>query len=157
MISEGSAEEKTFRIGELAKIAGITVRTIRYYEELGLLRDQERHESEHRRYSERDLIYIKRIQQLKSYGLTLSEIIEIFQLSKQDPTGEKRRAKLIQRYKQKLQEALEKRNRIEDYINEISWHIDQLERVKNFQACPGEECLTCRYREICRFAQREVT
>ena len=80
MITKESKNEKLLRIGELAEIAGITVRTIRYYEELGLLRDQDRSESQHRRYTERDLIYIKRIQQLKSYGLTLNEIIEIFEL-----------------------------------------------------------------------------
>ena len=150
---EREQKDRSFRIGELSKIAGITVRTIRYYEELGLLRDQKRTESKHRRYSERDLVYIKRIQQLKSYGLTLNEIIEIFELSKTDTTGEKRRAKLILRYKQKLAEALEKKGKIEEYIQEISWHIDQLERVKNFQACPGEECRTCKYKQICRFAE----
>lgn len=150
---EREQKDKSFRIGELSKIAGITVRTIRYYEELGLLRDQKRTESKHRRYSERDLVYIKRIQQLKSYGLTLNEIIEIFELSKTDTTGEKRRSRLILRYKQKLLEALERKSKVEEYIQEISWHIDQLERVKNFQACPGEECRTCKYKEICRFAE----
>lgn len=153
MITKESKNEKLLRIGELAEIAGITVRTIRYYEELGLLRDQDRSESQHRRYTERDLIYIKRIQQLKSYGLTLNEIIEIFELSKIDPTGEKRRQKLLLRYREKLQEAEEKKRKIEYYIDEISWHIDQLERVGNFQACPGAECKTCRYQGVCRFAQ----
>ena len=57
--------EKQYRIGEIAEKAGVTARTIRYYEELGLLATPARRESEHRRYAEKDLIYLRRIQQLK--------------------------------------------------------------------------------------------
>ncbi|RKX79407.1 MAG: MerR family transcriptional regulator [Spirochaetes bacterium] len=146
-------EEQVYRIGELSNLAGVTVRTIRYYEELGLLDSLERRESGHRRYTEHDLLHLKRIIQLKSYGLSLSEISEIIELSREDPTGEKRRQKLLERYREKLSEAKERRARLDAYIHELEWHIDQLENVENFLACPGEECKKCKYVEICRFAQ----
>ena len=44
--------------------------------------------TEHRRYSERNAVRIKRIQQLKDYGLTLAEIRELFELAKNDRTGD---------------------------------------------------------------------
>ncbi|MDP3177748.1 MAG: MerR family transcriptional regulator, partial [Spirochaetaceae bacterium] len=59
-----AAEERTYRIGELAALFGVTGRTIRYYEELGLLDASEREGGEHRRYDERNAVYLKRIQQL---------------------------------------------------------------------------------------------
>jgi DNA-binding transcriptional MerR regulator len=143
--------EKKYRIGELAGMAGVTVRTIRYYEELGILESQERGESEHRRYTGRDLLHLQRVQQLKSYDLTLNEIREIFDLSMEDPTGEKSRLKLLSRYKQKHEEALSRKKNLEKYISELEWHVDQLESVGDFQSCPGEECRGCDYTEICKF------
>jgi len=140
-----------YRIGELAQKAGVTARTIRYYEELGILSAPRRPQAQHRRYSEKDLLHLRRVQQLKEYGLTLGEIREIFDLSRQDPSGEKSRLRLLTRYREKWRQAVRRRERIEAYIDDLEWHIDQLERVGNFQACPGEECRSCRYTGICKF------
>jgi DNA-binding transcriptional MerR regulator len=140
-----------YRIGELAQKAGVTTRTIRYYEELGILSTPRRPQARHRRYSQKDLLHLQRVQQLKSFGLTLGEIREIFDLSRQDPSGEKSRLRLLTRYREKWREAVRRKERIEAYIGDLEWHIDQLERVGNFQACPGEECRSCRYTGICKF------
>jgi DNA-binding transcriptional MerR regulator len=146
-----TAEVQTCRIGELAQRAGVTVRTIRYYEELGILECSDGRGSRHRRYSERDLVRLRRVQQLKGYGLSLGEIREIFELSREDPTGEKSRLRLLSRYREKQRQAEERKRRLEAYIAELEWHIDQLEKVGNFQACPGEECRSCRYTLLCKF------
>ena len=140
-----------YRIGELAQRAGVTARTIRYYEELGILSAPRRPQARHRRYSQKDLLHLQRVQQLKGYGLTLGEIREIFDLSRQDPSGEKSRLRLLTRYREKWREAMARKERIEAYIGDLEWHIDQLQRVGNFQACPGEECRSCRYTAICKF------
>jgi len=140
-----------YRIGELARKAGVTARTIRYYEELGILAAPRRPQARHRRYSEKDLLHLHRVQQLKSFGLALGEIREIFDLSRQDPSGEKSRLRLLTRYREKWREAQKRKEKIEEYIGDLEWHIDQLERVGDFQACPGEECRNCRYTEICKF------
>ena len=140
-----------YRIGELAQKAGVTARTIRYYEELGILAVPRRPQARHRRYSEKDLLHLQRVHQLKSFGLALGEIREIFDLSRQDPSGEKSRLRLLTRYREKWREAMKRKERIEAYIGDLEWHVDQLERVGNFQACPGEECRNCRYTGICKF------
>jgi MerR family copper efflux transcriptional regulator len=158
MLSPAAGETRTtkkrrslYRIGELARRAGVTARTIRYYEELGILAAPRRPQARHRRYSENDLLHLQRVQQLKSFGLTLGEIREIFDLSRQDPSGEKSRLRLLTRYREKWREAMDRKGKIEEYIGDLEWHIDQLERVGNFQACPGEECRNCRYTGICKF------
>ncbi len=140
-----------YRIGELAQQAGVTTRTIRYYEELGILAQPRRPQARHRRYTEKDLLHLQRVQQLKGYGLTLGEIKEIFDLSREDPSGEKSRLRLLSRYREKRREAMERKERIEAYLDDLEWHIDQLERVGDFQACPGPECKSCPYTAICKF------
>ena len=148
--------EKQLRIGEFARLAGVTVRTVRYYEELGLLGPGDRRGSEHRRYTERDLLYLRRIHQLKSYDLTLGEIREVTELAESDPSGEKRRVRLLARYREKLREAQARRARLDQYLQELEWHVAQLEEVGSFQDCPGKECARCRYTGICNFARHSA-
>jgi MerR family copper efflux transcriptional regulator len=138
-----------YRIGELARRAGVTVRTIRYYEELGILEPPTR-QSRHRRYTDGDLVHLQRVQQLKGYGLALGEIREIFMLSREDPSGEKSRLRLLARYREKWREAADRRIKLDQYLQELRWHIEQLEGVDDFQACPGEECRHCRYAGLCK-------
>ena len=67
------------RIGDLAKRAGTTPRTIRYYEELGLLpAAPERHAGSHRTYSEGDVERLEQLLRLKDLlGLTLDELRDV--------------------------------------------------------------------------------
>ena len=58
--------EKTYKIGQLAELTGLTQRTIRYYDELGLLKTSSRTQGGQRIYSDSDLLYIKRIMELKA-------------------------------------------------------------------------------------------
>ncbi len=68
--------EATIRIGDLAARAGVSCRTLRYYEELGLLVPSfERGEGGTRRYSEQDLGRLLRIKELQELmGFDLDEI-----------------------------------------------------------------------------------
>lgn len=141
-----------YRIGDLAREADVTVRTIRYYEELELIEAPQRQERGQRRYTDKDLIYLKRIIELKSYGLTLVEIKEIIDLGKSDPSGEKRRTMLLKHYREKASDAITRREKLESYIDDLQWHIEQLESVNDFQGCPGPACADCKYLEKCRFA-----
>jgi len=63
------------RIGELARAAGVTPRTVRYYEEIGLLAAGERAAGEHREYTEADVERLREIGRLKHMlGLSLDEL-----------------------------------------------------------------------------------
>src|SRR5690242_21693279 len=64
------------RIGEFAKATGTTPRTVRYYEEIGLLAASgERSAGEHREYTEADVERLRELLRLKHMlGLTLEEL-----------------------------------------------------------------------------------
>jgi MerR family transcriptional regulator, repressor of the yfmOP operon len=65
----------TLRIGEVAERSGVTARTIRYYEELGLLPQAEREEGKHRVYSEVDVERLREVTRLRDLlGLSLDEL-----------------------------------------------------------------------------------
>lgn len=64
----------TLRIGELAEATGLTVRTLRHYEAVGLLQPVERSESGYRRYRAEDAERLYTIVALRRLGLTLAQI-----------------------------------------------------------------------------------
>ena len=66
-----------YRIGELAAKVGLTERTIRYYEELGLLESVKRLDGGVRVYTDADVRRLKYIGKLKMLGLTLQEMLEL--------------------------------------------------------------------------------
>jgi MerR family transcriptional regulator, repressor of the yfmOP operon len=72
-------EENAYRIGEVAERVGVTTRTIRYYEELGLLGcDTGRPKGAHRLYSDADVSRLQELIRLRDLlGLSLEELIEL--------------------------------------------------------------------------------
>ena len=72
-----SNEAKYYQIGELANLLELSPRTIRYYEEIGLLNSIKRIEGGKRIYTDKDFQRLKFISRLKHLGLTLSEMLEL--------------------------------------------------------------------------------
>ncbi|MDR3275915.1 MAG: MerR family transcriptional regulator [Treponema sp.] len=146
------AQERSYRIGELAARAGVTPRTVRYYEGLGLLKTQPRSGGGQRCYSGKDLVYLRRILQLKHYGLQLDEIGKIIKMAGEDATGQKRRLELLQQYRALVSANLQRIKDIEALNRELEWHMQQLEKAGGaFQDCPGPACTTCEFAPRCEF------
>ncbi|WP_409343613.1 MerR family transcriptional regulator [Paenibacillus sp. MBLB4367] len=66
--------KRLWKVGELAKLTGLTVRTLRFYDQIGLFSPSGQTESGHRLYSEWDLSRLHQILSLKELGLSLEEI-----------------------------------------------------------------------------------
>lgn len=69
---------RTYSISELAREFGVTTRTIRFYEEKGLIHP--RREGQKRLYSSADRVRIKLILRGKRIGMTLKESVEVIDL-----------------------------------------------------------------------------
>jgi DNA-binding transcriptional MerR regulator len=113
---------RTLRIGEVAELTGVTPRTIRYYEEIGLLGGEaERVQGKHRVYTEGDVERLREIVRLKELlGLSLEQLSQLLE-------AESARAHLRREYQQT--EAPDERLRILVALQE---HIgNQLELVRS--------------------------
>jgi DNA-binding transcriptional MerR regulator len=71
------SDPQKVQIGELAKSLDITTRTIRYYEEIGLMGKTDRLGGSTRVYTNDDVLRLKFILKLKTMGITLKEIQEL--------------------------------------------------------------------------------
>ena len=76
-----------FTIEQVAARTGLTKRTLRYYEEVGLLPPTDRTEGNYRRYSEADIQRLERIKNLRNLlGFSLGDIREL--LNAEDERGQ---------------------------------------------------------------------
>jgi DNA-binding transcriptional MerR regulator len=66
--------DMSYTVGELAKRAGLTVRALHHYEELGLLQAGTRSDAGYRRYGEADVLRLHRVLALRDAGLPLKAI-----------------------------------------------------------------------------------
>ena len=112
-------------IGQLAKIAGVGVETVRFYERKGLLAEPNRRPSGYRQYGEEVVNRLRFIKRAKELGFTLNEIKELLSL-RLDPTTTCAAVK----------------ERAEEKIDDIEAKIRTLRRMKNAlvkvtKACSG--------------------
>ena len=68
-------------IGDLAKIVGVSVATIRYYEQEGLIEKPARSDANYRRYGSETVTRLGFIRQCRSLGISLTEIRRLLKLT----------------------------------------------------------------------------
>ena len=103
------------RISEVAKLTGITVRTLHYYDEIGLLKPSEITEAGYRLYSREDLEILQQILFFRELDFPLSQIKEIVN----NPNYDKEEA--LKKQKELL---IQQRQRIEGLIKLIEKRIE---------------------------------
>ena len=101
-------QERNYTISELAREFGITTRTIRFYEEKGLISPQR--EGQKRIYSPADRVRIKLILRGKRIGMTLQECVEFIDMYDPEHNNREQLHSLIANVKQR-REGLLKQNR----------------------------------------------
>lgn len=69
--------DRRWSIGELARASGVTVRTLHYYDQIGLVSPGERTGAGHRRYVEADIRRLYRVRALSGLGLSLEEVATV--------------------------------------------------------------------------------
>jgi DNA-binding transcriptional MerR regulator len=112
--------ERFFRIGEAAERTGLTQRTIRYYEELGLLAPPVRTQGDFRLFSESDITRLNEISRLKQLlGFTLAEIKKIVD-------GEEVLVKLRSQYRA-TEDAAERLALLDDALRLTDAQLDLIE------------------------------
>lgn len=143
---------KGLTIGKVAKVAGVNVETIRYYERLGILPQPKRRESiwghGYRQYSSEAVNQLLFIRQAKEIGFTLKEIQELLSLridkkSNCDAVRKRAEAKLVE-----VNERLASLRRIKKAIEKL---IKACRMRRPTDGCPILEALSFN-----KFKNREV-
>jgi DNA-binding transcriptional MerR regulator len=117
------SEERRLRIGDLAKLTSTTPRTIRYYEEIGLLAsDEPREPGAHRTYGEEDLERLQELLRLRELlGVSLEELGEL-------AAAETARASLRREWQEGIEDPVRQRQVLEQSLGHIE---NQLKLVRH--------------------------
>jgi len=114
------------RIGEVAKLAGTTPRTIRYYEEIGLLPvPDDRQPGAHRTYAESDVERLTELLRLKDLlGLSLEELKELVE-------AEGARAELRREWRGGVEDPVRRREILDQSLTYIARQLELVRRRRD--------------------------
>ena len=115
-----------YRIGELASRVGLTERTIRYYEELGLLESVKRLDGGVRVYTDDDVRRLRYIRKLKTMGLSLQEMLELesmYQRHRSNRTVLPRLLELLDAHLETITEKVGELHTLGDEIRSYREHV----------------------------------
>jgi DNA-binding transcriptional MerR regulator len=116
-----------FTISELAREFGVTTRTIRFYEDEGLL--SPRREGTNRIFSPRDRVRLKLALRGKRLGFSLAEIRELFELYDISRDEHKQLEEFLARLERRRAHLEQQREDIEVMLREIDFFANQCRRL----------------------------
>ena len=139
-------QERSYRIGEVAERVGVTTRTIRYYEELGLLGTAAaRTKGAHRLYTEADIARLEELIRLRDLlGLSLEELVALAEAEEAraalrdqwaESASDRERARIVKEAIPLVEHQLElvrgRQQRLAEFADELS---EKLRRLYDRQA-----------------------
>jgi DNA-binding transcriptional MerR regulator len=83
--AEGADPAPTWRIGQLAAATGVSVRSLRHYDRIGLLVPSGRNPAGHRRYTDTDVRRLHQLVALRGFGLSLRQVGQLLDGTGLDP------------------------------------------------------------------------
>ena len=118
-------------IGQAAKISGLTVKTVRYYDNIGLVKAYQNSENQYRVYSKDDIATLQFIGRARRFGFSIEECRELLSLY-QDKNRPSREVKEL---------TLEKLAKIDNKLDELRNLRNQLYHLS--KSCSGDDRPDC--------------
>ena len=140
-----ATQESSYRIGEVAERVGVTTRTIRYYEQLGLLGPEPgRSKGAHRLYGEADIVRLTELVRLRDLlGLSLEELTTLADTGQAravlrdqwaETTSDEERARIVEAATPLVERQLElvrgRIEKLEEFAGELEQKLDRLRAEK---------------------------
>jgi MerR family transcriptional regulator, thiopeptide resistance regulator len=122
-------ESITFQVGDLSKRTGLSIRTLHYYDEIGLLSPSHRTESGYRVYDKQDIIRLQQIVTLKQIGFSLEDVRSCLD------NGERAFAEMVRLHIAKVRNQIELSQQLLDRLETVEQTATKLDPV------PVEEVL----------------
>ena len=138
------ARQKLYKIGQVSKKARVTLRTIRYYEELGLIEPFVRTKGGFRLYTEESIERLRFIQDLKLLDFPLSKIKEMFKIRQMAQSGDEASHRVMRLLQNQQREAMKKKGQYEKMLQEIQATMELVRGCYGCETRPSHEaCRSC--------------
>jgi DNA-binding transcriptional MerR regulator len=118
----------TYAIGEISSLVNLSRRTIRYYEEIGLLQSVRRFEHGKRVFTDDDIRRLKFINRLKVLGLSLSEMVDLEKIYRKQQNNREILPKLLVLLEERAAQIDERIAQLDALKKEIREYQEHLRR-----------------------------
>jgi len=143
-VSGVETQERSYRIGEVAERVGVTTRTIRYYEEFGLLGTAGRAKGAHRLYTEADIARLEELIRLRDLlGLSLDELVALAEAEEAraalrnqwaESASDGERARIVEEAKTVIERQLElvrtRQQRLVAFADELTEKLRSVQKIE---------------------------
>ncbi len=131
-------------IGETAAMTGVTAKTIRYYEETGLLPQPQRSRNGYRSYGSRDVHILRFIKRARDLGFSVEDVGKLLELWKSEHRESREVRKLAQQHLESIQKKIADLRSLEASLRQLVDH------------CHGDDSPDCPILEDLAFEEPET-
>lgn len=121
-----------YTIGQVSKMFGLPVSTLRYYDKEGLFPDMERSNGI-RRFGERELEALRVIECLKKSGMEIKDIRQFMEWCAQGSSTYPQRRAMFIKQRESVEAEIARMNRVLDMLNFKCWYYEQAIKDGNEQ------------------------
>ena len=120
-----------YKIKELAKISGVTVRALHYYDEIGLLKPSAKGLNNYRYYEEPQLLKLQQIMFFKELGFSLNDVQKLLSQNDFDSIG------ALNAHRKNLENEIERKNNLIITVDQTIEHLKGKQLMKNEELYHG--------------------
>ena len=121
-----------YSIQDVSKKTGLSAHTLRYYEKEGLISGVERTQGGFRQYTDEDLERLGLICCLKNTGMSIQEIAQFVQLTRQGDHTLKERVELLREHRERVLARMEE---MQKYLEKVTWKLNFFtEKLNTYEA-----------------------
>ncbi|HYW13541.1 MAG TPA: MerR family transcriptional regulator, partial [Longimicrobium sp.] len=114
---------QTWKVGELAKRTGTTVRTLHHYDEIGLLTPSQRTAAGHRLYTVGDVARLQQVASLRSLGFPLDEIRDVLNQERLSPLD------IVRMHADRMRQQVRSQQRLVERLDALAAGLGEAEHV----------------------------
>ncbi|MEM9747074.1 MAG: MerR family transcriptional regulator [Actinomycetota bacterium] len=112
---------------QMSDRTGVTLDTLRYYEDEGLLVGISRAANGHRRYSQDDVLWVEVLRCLRDTGMSIEQLRHYCRLGDEGSVTEPERKRILLEHRALVEQQIEERRRALERIDEKIGHYDHVE------------------------------
>ncbi|WP_420126500.1 MerR family transcriptional regulator [Longimicrobium sp.] len=127
---------RTWKVGELAKQTGLTVRTLHHYDQIGLLSPSHRTAAGHRLYVEDDVARLQQVASLRNLGFPLEEIRDVLNDRRMSPL------QVVQLHADRVRQQVRSQQRLVERLDALAKGLQMAETVSADQLIQTIEEIT---------------
>jgi len=94
--------EKTYTTSDVARLTGLSIDTLRYYERIGLIHEVDRLSNRHRRYTDSDIQWIQFLLRLRDTGMSIQQMLEYARLQRLGESTLRERVALLKAHHEQV-------------------------------------------------------